>query len=383
MRNLTKRVATLGIMLAVITSLFVMPAAAALTSAPAVDSSSDIDDAVTISIVDASSDNSSTLIVDTDSADTIETAEATIDLANPDRNHTVYNADDASDDYTIETDLDTDGDGTADTDRHTWNISHDEFADAPVAYNGSVDLDFEATFVDTNGNEGNVTGTFTLSNDGDRAVTVVDSASIDDSNVGPDVESEANELGTLASLNPLADEPEHDTYTLDDSFNSASGVTHEIYIADSDMASAYDASAEDADAGDVLVEQTMLANDGLVLTFNDQVDSDLVDTSSDTYAVYDSSADKLTLEYAEDNTTADVYSANQNPADVESLSNDDIASTFSDAFDTMDLFLNFDSGVALAALGIPTLGSVTALLFVFGSRRRYGGVREAIATLRN
>ena len=383
MKHITKRVATLAVMLAVVTSVFAMPAAAAFTEQPSVASSSDISDGATISVVDASSDNVSTLTVHTNNSDTIDSAEVTFELNNSDRNHTPYTADDTSSEYSLTTDVDTTGDGSADSDEHTWNVSHDELADVPLAYNGTTDLDFTVEFVDGNGDTANVTGTFTVSNDGERAVTVVDSASVDDSNVGPNVESEANELDTLASLNPLADEPEHDTYTLDDSFDSASGVTHEIYLADGDMADAYAASAENTEAGDPIVEQTMLANDGLVLTFDSEVDSDLVDTSSDTYAVYDSSADKITLEQSEDNATVDVVSMNQNPVDVESLSNDDIASTFSDAFGTTDLFWNFDSGVALAALGIPTLGSVTALLFVVGSRRRYGGVREAVTTLRN
>ncbi|ADB63911.1 hypothetical protein Htur_5023 (plasmid) [Haloterrigena turkmenica DSM 5511] len=363
MRNFTKRVATLGIMLAVITSMFAMPAAATFSTQPAVDSSSDISDGATISVVDANESNVSALVVDTDANDTIESADVTVDLNNSDRNYTVYDADTASSEYSVNSSIDTDSDGTADTDRHTWNVSHDEFADVPVAYNDTTDLDFTVEFTDGAGDTANVTGTITISNDGERAVTVVDSASIDNSGVGPSVESESQEAGTLAKYSPFHDEPEHDIYTLDDSFGSDANVTHEIYLADGDMASAYDASAEDTEAGDVLIGQTMLANDGLVLTFDSEADSDLVDTSSDAYAVYDSSADKLTLEPADDNATLDVVSMNQNPVDVESVSNDDIASTFDDAFGTYALFSNFSVGVLMASFGLPTL----AFLFAVGA----------------
>ena len=384
MRHITKRVATLAIMLAVVTSLFAMPAAATFTEQPTVASSSDIADGATISVADASSNNSSALVVNTNNSDTMESADVTIDLADPDRDYTVYSSDMSADEYTMTADVDTDGDGTADSDEHTWNISHDEFADVPVAYNGSTDLNFEVAFTDGAGDTANVTGTITISNDGERVVTVVDNASIDNSGVGPSVESQTQEAGILATVSPLHDEPEHDTYTLDQSFDTSSNATHEIYFADSDVASAYDASAENADSGDVLVEQTMLADDGLVLTFADSANTDLVDTSSDSYAVYDSSADKLTLEPGDNvSSTIDVYSANQNPVDVESVSNADIASTFSDAFGTLDLIQNFSVGVGMAAFGIPTLGSVTAALVVVGSRRRYGGVREAAAALRS
>lgn len=371
MRHITKRVATLGIMLAVITSMFAMPAAATFSTQPSVHSSSDITDGATISVVDANESNVSALTVDTDANDTIESADVTIDLNNSDRNYTVYTADTSSSEYSVDSDLDTDSDGTADTDRHTWNVSHDEFADVPVAYNGTTDLDFTVEFTDGAGDTANVTGTITISNDGERVVTVVDSSSVDNSGVGPSVESESQEAGVLAKYSPFHEEPQHDTYTLDQSFDSSSNATHEIYFADSDVASAYDASAENAESGDVLIEQTMMADDGLVLTFADEANSDLVNTSSDSYAVYDSSADKLTLEPGDDtNSTIDVYSVNQNPVDVESVSNDDIASTFGDAFGTFDLISNFSVGVAMASFGLPTL----AFLFVVGApkvRRRF------------
>ena len=365
-----RRIAVLGMMLMLVTSIFAMPAAAAFTEQPTVAASSDISDGATISVVDASSSNVSSLVVHTNNSDTMDAADVTFDLNNTDRNHTVYSADMTSSEYSLTADVDTTGDGSADSNEHTWNISHDEFADVPVDYNSTTDVDFEVEFTDSAGATANVTGTITISNDGDRVVTVVDSSSVDNSAVGPSVESQTQEAGTLASISPFHSGTEHDLYTLDDSLSSDANATHEIYLADGDVADAYASSAEDAEAGDVLVEQTMMTNDDLILTFNEEANTDIVDTSTDAYAVYDSSADKITIEPGEDhnNTSIDVMTANDNP--VEFASNDEVASTFSDAFGTLDLIRNFSVGVAMASFGLPTL----AFLFAIGApklRERY------------
>lgn len=119
MRNLTKRVATLGITLAVLVSHFTMSAAVIFTEWPSVASSGDISDGTTISIVDASSESFSSFVVHMDNSDTIDSAEVTIDFSNPDRDHVVYSADGTAGEYSMTADVDTDSDSSTDSDEHT------------------------------------------------------------------------------------------------------------------------------------------------------------------------------------------------------------------------------------------------------------------------
>jgi len=109
MSNRTKNVALITLLVgAVLAVAFAPTALAALTSQPQVANSSTIQDGSTINIYDAAETNSTELIVDTDNADTIESAEVTISTVN--RNLTVYEADDTAGEYNFTADVDTSGD---------------------------------------------------------------------------------------------------------------------------------------------------------------------------------------------------------------------------------------------------------------------------------
>ena len=372
-----KRFGATALAMLMVLSVLAMPAAAALTSAPAVDSSSDIDDGVTISIVDADDTTASTLVVNTDNNDTIDSAEVTIETAASDRDYTVYTSDDTADDYTMDADVDTDGDGSADSDQHTWNITHDEFADAPVDYNSSVDLEFTATFTDDSGNEGNVTGTFTLQNDGDRSVMVADTDAVETDGVGPDVSSYTDEPGYLAQAMFWSESEETEYFAAEDTRSiNDSNTTIEVYAADSDFATSFeDQLGDDVEEGDLLVgEHAAQADDDFPLVFYQSADTDIVD-ENETYVVYDDSADKLTYHLGDDYDSAssvDVWVASNNALDDEfDFDSENVADAYSANLEYSDLKDEFGTLTTIWTLSVwpasvPVLGAAAIVV----SRRR-------------
>lgn len=295
------------------------PTAMALTSDPVVNSSSDISDGATVNFEDASSDTNSTLIIETNNGDTIESAELTIEV--PDRDITAYSADADSDDYSVDTEVDTTNDGSADSDVHTWQVSHDEFANVPLQYNESQDLEFNATVTSGAGGEGHVNGTMTLQNQGNMSTHVLDSTAIDDDSVGPEVSVEEASEGYFFGIGA----EDVDTYEIEDTSTVAgtNGTVH-LRLADADAADAFESESmvskfwgdDELPASQARVfTLTGAYDDSVSALFFDASDSDLV-SGNDTYAVYDADSDLVRYEVGGDYSEGDemdLHVANQPP----------------------------------------------------------------------
>ena len=203
----------------------------------------------------------------------------------------------------------------------------------------------------------------------ERSVTFVHDDAVDDSDVGPDVESEERELGTLAALNPFADDPEHDAYEIDDDRTLTDNATHHTYY-DGDVADAFEATAEDRDDGDAIYAMTQLSDDDVVIVFNEEMDSDWLDEDEDAYAVYDSSADSVTVYNLADSdeTDLDLFGANDVVTDF--VDTGDAVDAFDDEFGFMGMFSAFGAtaaGMSLTGIGL-SIGTLAGL-FVVGRRR--------------
>jgi hypothetical protein len=95
-----------------------------------------------------------------------------------------------------------------------------------------------------------------------------------------------------------------------------------------------DAIDENAESGDLITGAATGVNGSPELAFYESADSDVVNTSSDTYFVYDSSTDVWTLHVGDDYSDVsqiDVYVSSQSYTEVDSFSDADRSALFIDA----------------------------------------------------
>jgi hypothetical protein len=288
-----------------------MGTAAAAPTAATITTNSDIDEGSTVNIVDADSETTSTLEMATATADTIESAQ--VEITHADRGTTHYEADLDSSDYEL-----VEEDNADSEDVHAWTISHDEFADVPVAVNENATMTATITVADSDG-ETETSVSFDLQNGNQRSVVYVGSSSVDNDTVGAEVETTVDEVGTLQAYYPLSDAEDEDVYHIEDertvsNYTDADGNTHlstiEVQPGESGYEDALAASAEDAEAGDLLHDQSALVDGEPVFMFADEADTDLVDTDTDTYAIYDTEAGMIEYELGDeyaDGDTVTVY----------------------------------------------------------------------------
>jgi len=258
---------------------------------------------------------------------------------------------------------------------YTFNVSHDELKKLPGDATENTTVSVTAWGENADGNETTNATEFDaeIEFSDERTVRHITADSVDDDDVGPSVSSEEAELGysgqALAMVG-LADEPEHDIYTLDEESLGVTENTTAYVYAEGDVADAYDATAEDADDGDVIVEQTMLVDDSVALTYNGEASDNVGD--GDTYAVYDADNDVIEIEPGDDaNDSIEVSAANQNPTDFDAteIASADIADAYSSEFGLTGLMSNFSVGVGIASLGIPTFGLSLAGIAIVSRRR--------------
>ncbi|MUV87018.1 hypothetical protein GJ631_10675 [Natronomonas sp. CBA1123] len=277
-------------------AVMVMPAAA---DAPANTSSSDIatDGTTTIQSFEANSSNMSQLVVANanNSASTIE-VEITKD------NVTYYSAVEGDTEYTR---LETNNANSNDV--HQFNISHDTLAEVPMGINEDVTVNL--TVWDQNDPTNDTTETsFVLSNTDERSVLDTRSEAVDNPDVGTALTT-AEDVG-LFSFSLLSDENNTD-YRVDEQ-RSVNGSETDIIVPlqDSDMASRYDERVGDMDAGTPVFNIMSSADGDLIPVYVDER-GDFSD-ATDTYAVYDTDTDRITVMLGEDKadrSAVDVYTA--------------------------------------------------------------------------
>lgn len=379
---MTGKLARIGIVLVISLALIgagSVLVAASLSDDPSVDSAnSTIEDGADVEIDDLS--GNTTFAVLTDDGDDIDTAEVEIELADDDRNHTVYEADSEADGYSVTEDI-----NAANDTQHEWEIDNEEFADAPIEFDGDVNLDFTATFADGD-SEGEVNGTFTLNNTGDRASILVDSDSVDDDDVGSDVTTETITPNFVQRF--VFGTEDRDVYHLDASpAINENGTDVEVHIADDDAAEAFEDQLPDdeglfsdatLDSEDRIYELSVLHDGHVGALFLEDADSTFVDTDDDTHVVYDDDDDVFTL------TTGDDYEDRQEivlhvgshaPTFQGMAGVDDYPAAMLEDIGFQQARQTFNAQVAvqLFVFGIPgtaAIGVLVAVPLVIGVRRR-------------
>ncbi|AUX09276.1 hypothetical protein AArcSl_1647 [Halalkaliarchaeum desulfuricum] len=319
---------------------------AAEVTAPSVTADSDLDEGVTIANFNADAEENSTLEIATDTADDIEVADVEIELADEDRNLTAYTADLDADEYELVEEDNADGE-----DIHAWTIDHDEFEEVPMAIDEQVDMDVTVTIEDADGATADTEFTFTLENDDERTVIYVDEVAEDDGDVGPSVDTETHEASWFAA-NILGEDDQTIHQIEEEREVNGSATDVEIYFADDAADSFDDSVTEDADTEDILADQTILVDGDLAFTFLDEENSDYV-SSDDTYAVYDDSADQMTINLGDEqdsNIAADVHVASESPSVSEEVATADISDAFADDLSFMEIRANYGLAPAIRAL---------------------------------
>lgn len=391
MRNNTTRAVLL---VAAIVGLALAGTAAAAT-APSVATDSDISDGATIELTNASSDTVSTLNVTTP---TSENADVEVEISVADRDLTTYEADSDSSDYEL-----VEEDNADSEDVHEWSITHDEFADVPVLANESATLNYTVTAEADDGTTENTTGQFTLDNGIQRSVIVLDEPALDGNVDGLSV-SEENSSSFWNNV-PTVDlsSTDYDAESDDVGINGSNTTVH-VYMQDSNVADEFDSAAESGvlsgsrlgairgytsnmipfdsaansiapdlspSSGDRTFEMGAVVADAdgdetAIPVFYESADSDVVDTESDTHAVYDPDDSAVRVHPGSEDfgnaSSMDVRTATMEPEDL--VSRDAFASAMTtdlglwgelEAFGTAEAAGL--SGISLL-IGIPVIGAI-------------------------
>jgi hypothetical protein len=287
MTNQTHRLASVCLAAVLIIGGFgavmVMPAAA---DAPANTTSSDIatDGTTTIQSFEANSSNMSQLVVANanNSASTIE-VEITKD------NVTYYSAVEGDTEYTR---LETNNANSNDV--HQFNISHDTLAEVPMGINEDVTVNL--TVWDQNDPTNDTTETsFVLSNTDERSVLDTRSEAVGNPDVGSALTTAENLGYTEFAI--LGDNV---TYYQIDEQRDVNGSETDIIVPlqDSDMASRYDERVGDMDAGTPVFNIMSSADGDLIPVYVDERGD--FSSANDTYAVYDTDTDRITVMLGDD-----------------------------------------------------------------------------------
>jgi hypothetical protein len=286
-------------------AVMVMPAAA---DAPTNTSGSDIatDGTTTIQGFNANASNMSQLVVSNanNSASTIA-VEITKD------NVTYYSAEEGDTEYTRTATND-----ASSNDIHQFNISHDTLATVPMGINEDVTVNL--TVWDKNDPTNDTTETtVTLSNTDERSVLDTRSDAIDAPGVGAAIESVEDNPPLNISL---FGESTTD-YRLDQQ-RDVNGSSTDIIVPlqDSDMDSRFDERVGDLSDGTPTFSLVSSADGELIPVYvNERGD---FSGTNDTYAVYDTSSDRITVNLGEDKadrSAVDVYSASHSISDAENF----------------------------------------------------------------
>lgn len=134
-----------------------------------------------------------------------------------------------------------------------------------------------------------------------------------------------------------------------------------IYLAHSDMADDYEEVADGAESGEFLTGFAGYdaGEEGIIPVFYNEADTDFVDEGEDTYAVYDDTADTLTIHTSDDADEIEFVAANHPVMDLDQVGFGDMT----DAFGTIQ--------GAILAFGLTMgAGTTVSVLLIVGLRRR-------------
>ena len=277
--------------------LAIAPAAAlddtTITYDTSADSEGDLvgDDTDVIETFNASSDDYTLLAVEIDTSTTADLSEVSLNVTLEDEETTTSHYEATNDSPTSTAAwLSTDHEGV------TINISHDDLDTIPIQANGSETVDFGLEF-EAGDDDEVVTDEFevVLEATTDYSVMYLGEETEEYDDV---VDHDERDPGFFS----LADDiPDHFTIEDDRDVYPDDGTEIVIHL-DGDMAADYNDVAADADTDELLIGFAGYdeAEDLIIPVFADSADTDWVDEDDDTYAVFDSSADTLTIHVGED-----------------------------------------------------------------------------------
>jgi len=223
---------------------------------------------------------------------------------------------------------------------YTINITNDQLSELPGDAGETTNVTVNAWGENADGNETTTGASFTVGITFDNTYA---STSVDDSSATiEDVEPGLFSFDTLAFWS--SSEPA-DLHTYEQTVGvDGSNTTVTLNDDTSNGSDAFDAAIdEDAESGDLITGAATGVNGTPELAFYESANSDMVNTSTDTYFVYDSSTDVWTLHVGDEYSDAselDVYVSSQAYDDVESF----------DSTALGDLFIG-DADMGLGALG--------------------------------
>ncbi|QCW05316.1 hypothetical protein FGF80_18435 (plasmid) [Natrinema pallidum] len=272
-------------------------------------------------------------------------------------------------------------DGT--TASQTVNLSNDKLSDLPGDAGQITTVSVTTWGVDGSGTVTTAESSFQvdITFDNSYAVTNVDdsSATIED--------VDASGWNTF-SFGLLGDDDPADRHTYERTVGvDGSNTTVTLNDETTNGSSAFSDAMDDKDSGDLIHGASTGVNGTPVLAFYQSADSDIVDTSTDTYAVYDANGNgEWTFELGDDYsdaTSVDLYVSSQSFTSVDSFEQADLNSLFIDKADMglYSLGSNFGwtslgSFSLLEAIGIgmtAPAGGLSLAFLIPAGRRRLGG----------
>lgn len=238
-----------------------------------------------------------------------------------------------------------------------FEVSHDELEKLPGQIGENVTTDVYIAELDANGDAINASEStfevdFQFSDE--RSVMVVTSDSIDDADVGPSVESYDEEIGGFLGFGA----EETTIYELEETRDiNGSATTIYTYADDGDLADAFGESvaeeegffgAEAVDDGEPIPKQTMMTDDGLIITYANEA-GDAVDEDADTYAIYHNDSNMMELHLGDEydgEESVEVYQGSHSPNFDGIVENSEIAEVYGSELGFTDLHSAFNFRVA-------------------------------------
>lgn len=224
--------------------------------------------------------------------------------------------------------VDTDGDGTNDADRYTFNVSHDQLETVPGESGANTTVAVNVTEFEEDA-DGNIQETDEgEASAGDLVFATQRSVLFlaDGTQAFADVDHDERDPAFFQIFTDSV--PDH--FVLDTERTVDGSNTTVTMFLDGDMASDYSDTAGEPEAGDLLVSMGALGDGEIVGVYYQEAGDD-VDVDADTYMVYDDAADSLTMHLGDDydgHTSIDVLTANHKATDFADVGILDFADAF-------------------------------------------------------
>ncbi|QCC57193.1 hypothetical protein DVR14_00525 (plasmid) [Natrinema thermotolerans] len=265
----------------------------------------------------------------------------------------------------------------------TVNITNDQLAELP----GDAGQNTTVT-VHTWGE--NSTGDVTTAETNFNAdITFADSyavAEMDDSSADltePDVGVLSSSWASVSSLWSSSSDDPVDTHSFEQTVGvNGSDTTVTVTDKTTNGSDAFDNAIGDKESGDLIYGASAGVNGSPVLAFYQSADSDIVDTDTDTYAVYDANGNgEWTFHLGDDYSDAssvDVYVSSQSMDSVSDFSAEDRTSVLSQAGMGMTSALttfgfgSFGAFNLFSLASIPIIGGMAVAFVIPAGRRRLG-----------